>query len=213
MSSQSSPPAPGDQPEMGLRQRKKLLTRRTIADAAFALTVERGLDDVTIDQIAERAFVSPRTVSNYFPSKEAAIVAADEYAPVELLSGVEERPIDEPPLHSLREVLTATMRRMTEEEARTLKARERLIDQYPALLPHRAAQYDEFEDAVRVLVAARAGLDAETDPYPRLIAGAATAAMKTAIRVWVNTDGSVEDIADVMEQAFRDLEAGLSPDA
>ena len=71
---ETTPPA-DEQPQPGLRERKKALTRRTIADAAFTLTSENGLDSVTIDQIADRAFVSPRTVSNYFPSKEAAIIA------------------------------------------------------------------------------------------------------------------------------------------
>ena len=65
-----------EQPQPGLRERKKALTHRTIADAAFTLTVEHGLEHVTIDQIADLAFVSPRTVSNYFMSKEAAVVAA-----------------------------------------------------------------------------------------------------------------------------------------
>ncbi|MCR8670699.1 TetR family transcriptional regulator [Agrococcus sp. HG114] len=211
--SHPSVPTPGDgQPELGLRERKKLITRRNIADAAFALTLERGLDDVTIDQIAERAFVSPRTVSNYFPSKEAAVVATEAYSPAALLAGLEERPADENPLASVREVLVAAMRRMPREDVRALKQREQLVDRYPALQPHRAAQYVDLEDAIRLTVAARAGLDAETDPHPRLVAGAATAAYKTAIRVWVNTKGRGDNIADLMEQAFRDLEAGLSSD-
>lgn len=199
-----------DEPILGLRERKKRLTRRTIAEAAFELTLERGLDGVTIDQIAERAFVSPRTVSNYFPSKEAAVLAVEGFAPLDLLHGVEARPTDEPPLQSLRETLVAHMRAMSKADATVLRRREELIDRHPTLQLQRAAQYDAFEDAVRTLVAERAGLDAEADRYPRLVAGAASTAVKTAMRMWMLGGGGAAEIAERVDQAFHDLEAGLS---
>lgn len=210
--SETTPP-PGDQQLLGLRARKKALTHRTIAEAAFALTLEHGLDAVTIDQIAERAFVSPRTVSNYFPSKEAAIVAADDVALLDLIAGLEARPGDEAPLQSLHAVLTSSIRSWSKEQLRSLKAKEDLVEANPALLPYRTAQFDELEDAIRIVIAKRAGSDPEIAPFPRLIAGAATAAVKTAIKVWVNTNGGVDRIAEIVEQAFGDLEAGLSPGA
>lgn len=200
-------PTPAD---LGLRERKKILTRQTIASAAFELTQEHGLEEVTIGHIADRAFVSPRTVSNYFHSKEAAIVAADDNEPVAMLVGFQERPADEPPLQSLRAVLAETVRGWSEEHLERLRAKEDLIDRYPSLLPHRMAQYDELEDAIRVVVAERTGADAETDAFARMMAGAASAAVKTAIRVWVNTHGDPDDLAVLVEHAFDDLEAGLN---
>ncbi|MCH1883731.1 TetR family transcriptional regulator [Agrococcus sp. ARC_14] len=208
-----SPPAPDEQPQPGLRERKKALTRRTIADAAFSLSSEHGLESVTIDQIAERAFVSPRTVSNYFSSKEEAVVAAHNNEPVELLAGLAERPADEPPLQSLRAVLTGAIRSWSKEQMAALKAKDELIERHPALLPHRMAQFDALEDAIRVVVAERSDTDPETEAFPRLIAGAATAAVRTAIRVWDNVGGDANAIADLVDQAFVDLEAGLSPEA
>jgi AcrR family transcriptional regulator len=207
----TAPSSTDDQPELGLRERKKRLTRRTIAESAFELSLERGLDAVTIDQIAQRAFVSPRTVSNYFPSKEAAVLAVDGSAPLELLQGAESRPVDEPPLQALRETLVTHMRDLSEADARVLRRREELIDRHPALQLQRAAQYDAFEAAVRALVAQRTGLDAEADRYPRLVAGAASTGVKTAMRMWVQGGGGASEIADLIDQAFRDLEAGLGP--
>lgn len=206
------PPA-DEQPQPGLRERKKQLTHRTIADAAFTLTSENGLDSVTIDQIADRAFVSPRTVSNYFSSKEAAIIAAHNNAPVEMLAGLDERPADEAPLQSLRAVLTASIRSWSREQIDALKAKDALVERFPALLPHRMAQFEELEDEIRQAIAQRTGADPELDALPRLIAGAATTAVKTAIRVWDKTGGDADVIADLVDQAFIDLEAGLSPDA
>lgn len=198
--------------ERGLRERKKILTRQTIATAAFELAEANGLEDVTISQIADRAFVSPRTVSNYFHSKEAAIVAADDNEPVTMLMGFDERPTDEAPLLSLRTVLAETVRGWSKEQLERLRAKEQLVDRSPSLLPHRMAQYDELEDAIRIAVAQRTGADPETDAFSRMMAGAASAAVKTAIRVWVNTEADPEDLSALVERAFDDLESGLSPE-
>ena len=63
-------------PRPGLRERKKQATRKTLREAALRLALERGPDNVRVDDIAEAAGVSPRTYNNYFSSREQAIVAA-----------------------------------------------------------------------------------------------------------------------------------------
>ena len=63
-------------PRPGLRDRKKQATREALRDAALRLALERGPDNVRVDDIAEAAGVSPRTYNNYFSSREQAIVAA-----------------------------------------------------------------------------------------------------------------------------------------
>jgi AcrR family transcriptional regulator len=60
----------------GLRERKKQATRKALREAALRLALERGPDNVRVDDIAEAAGVSPRTYNNYFSSREQAIVAA-----------------------------------------------------------------------------------------------------------------------------------------
>jgi AcrR family transcriptional regulator len=55
---------------MGLRERKKLETARRIIRTAIALFVERGFDNVSVQEIADAAYVSKMTVFNYFGSKE-----------------------------------------------------------------------------------------------------------------------------------------------
>ncbi|WP_328339195.1 TetR/AcrR family transcriptional regulator [Micromonospora sp. NBC_00421] len=58
-----------------LRERKKRATREALQSAALRLALERGPDNVRVEEIAQAAGVSPRTYNNYFPSREQAIVA------------------------------------------------------------------------------------------------------------------------------------------
>jgi AcrR family transcriptional regulator len=60
----------------GLRERKKLDTRRRIFRAAFELFIEKGFDETTVEEIAERADVGKGTVFNYFPHKTSFLLAA-----------------------------------------------------------------------------------------------------------------------------------------
>jgi AcrR family transcriptional regulator len=63
-------------PPPGLRERKKQATREALREAALRLAVERGPDQVRVEDIADAAGVSPRTYNNYFASREQAIVSA-----------------------------------------------------------------------------------------------------------------------------------------
>src|SRR5512132_1456372 len=75
----------------GLRERKKVQTREAIADAARALFLERGFDDVTVADVAEAADVSEATVFNYFPTKEDLAFHRMEDFEEEMLDAIRNR--------------------------------------------------------------------------------------------------------------------------
>jgi AcrR family transcriptional regulator len=61
-----------------LRERRKAETWAALHDAAASLAVESGVEQTTVEAIAERAGVSPRTFFNYFRAKEDAILGLRE---------------------------------------------------------------------------------------------------------------------------------------
>ncbi len=65
---------------LGLRERKNARTRDAIERAAAELALEQGFDHTTVDQIAERAEVAPRTVYVRYPTKEAILFSAGDEA-------------------------------------------------------------------------------------------------------------------------------------
>ncbi|MFD0822685.1 TetR family transcriptional regulator, partial [Micromonospora zhanjiangensis] len=85
-----------DGEHLGLRERKKRATRATLSWAAIRLTVERGFDNVRIEDIAEAAGVSPRTFNNYYSSKGEAIVARHLDRCLLMARELRRRPADEP---------------------------------------------------------------------------------------------------------------------
>ncbi|MEV1170452.1 TetR family transcriptional regulator [Nonomuraea sp. NPDC049784] len=87
----------------GLRERKRARTHAAISEAAIALFLERGFDQVSVAEVAEAAEVSKRTLFAYFPAKEDLVV--HRFADHETEAGrvVRARPPDVGPLAALRD--------------------------------------------------------------------------------------------------------------
>jgi AcrR family transcriptional regulator len=88
--------------EAGRRERKKAATRKTIAEAALRLFLERGYDGVTVRDVAEEADVAATTLLNYFPTKESLVFTRGADIEASLLSALAERPAGVSPLAALR---------------------------------------------------------------------------------------------------------------
>jgi AcrR family transcriptional regulator len=64
-----------NQSMMNRMDRKKEEMRNRIIDSAITLFDQFGIDEVTMDQIAEKADVAKGTLYNYFSSKDTVIAA------------------------------------------------------------------------------------------------------------------------------------------
>src|ERR1017187_5802725 len=81
--------------DIGLRVRKKRETRAALSLAAIRLCVKRGWDNVTVDDIAAAANVSPRTFRNYFSTKSEAVAAGHLERMLRIAEELRVRPVTE----------------------------------------------------------------------------------------------------------------------
>lgn len=191
-----------------MRERKKTETRKTIARAALALAQEHGPDAITVDDISAAANVSPRTVFNYFASKEDAILGVDPAQATRLEERFSARPNDETPLRSLRAVLLDASEELSADLGEW-RQRLALVRQYPScLFAAHAARFAANETALISLVAQRLGVDPDTDLRPALLVSVALSAVRSATDVWETSDRSVQ-LEELIEEAFSLLEDGL----
>jgi AcrR family transcriptional regulator len=197
------------EPPEGLRSIKKRMTHDLIADAALSLTMEKGLENVTSDEIAHIAFVSPRTVSNYFSCKEEAVVAAGSTLP-ELVEQYANSSRDDAPLLGLRRVVTDFFAARTHEQLEQTRQRLHLTEQHPTLQAFQMASYGQAERDLRAIIAERTGADEDHDLYSSLTADAAVSAVRSAVWVWARSNAPDERLTQLVEIAFDHIESGLS---
>ncbi|WKD57936.1 HTH-type dhaKLM operon transcriptional activator DhaS [Corynebacterium capitovis DSM 44611] len=66
--------------DIGLREKKRITTRRKIVESALDLVENQGFDNVTVEQICSQAEISRRTFFNYMESKEEAVTGTFPFA-------------------------------------------------------------------------------------------------------------------------------------
>jgi len=208
-------------PPPGLRERKRLATRRAIQMAVLRLVVERGLENVTIDDISTAADVSPRTFFNYFTSKEAAIVGdGPEMPDEEALDRFVHGGGAAGNLLSEIGALMAETAGHASDDAESLLLRRQLHKQYPQLSTLRMIGMREFEKEIIEIVARRIVVDQPElaadpealDSRAKLATFVAVGAMRHAWMSWADGD-TKEPLADKMRDSFRQLDHLVSVSA
>jgi AcrR family transcriptional regulator len=191
--------------ELGLRERKKVATRAALSDAAWSLMIEKGLDAVTPEAVAEAADVSPRTFRNYFSSREEAILDRLDRRSNTITEAIRARPADEPPWTSFAEVLPTAVADLVGNHNEYLVLMG-VIEKHPAMLAQHLVAFEHGHSVLVKLIAERTGTDAERDLAPRLLAAAMVVAIKTSIDLWA-TSGA--DLPALIREAIAQLRAGL----
>lgn len=193
----------------GLRERKKAQTRRALTAAAIRLSIERGSPDrVTVEEISDAADVSARTFFNYFSSKEDAILGVDPDGRSTMRSELELRPAEESPVDALRAALLATAESI-DDNAELWAQRLQLVREHPSLTPGYVASFADFERGLVEAMAARLGLDADTDLYPSVVVAAALTVMRVTVKHW-QANAVDTPLTQLLDTAFDNLADGLA---
>ncbi|MDT5016394.1 MAG: hypothetical protein QOD39_2554 [Mycobacterium sp.] len=197
----------------GLRERKKLDTKRALSDAALKLAFERGLDTVTREAIADLAGVSLRTFNNYFTGKYEALGYRQTERLRRSIAVLRQRPADEPLWTSITEAVLAPLEADMDDAhgpEQVLPSREELREIRKLLMRPEirdAVSKELFDEWIEV-IAERTGTDAERDMYPRLVTAVVRAVGDAAMDVYVVSDPPIA-ITTLIRAAFVDVAAGL----
>jgi AcrR family transcriptional regulator len=154
------------------RTRKRLATRDSISDAATRLFMERGFDQVTVDEIAAAADVGRMTVFNHFPRKEDMFFDREEEGRATLQDALRQREPGVGPIETLRVLahrLVAEQRPFVEFSALSQGFIE-TVDGSETLKARARAIRDELAQLVTVGLTECAGQDT-ADPIAQLAAG------------------------------------------
>ncbi|MFC9296922.1 TetR family transcriptional regulator [Streptomyces sp. NPDC057011] len=189
-----------------LTERRKAATQLDIARAACELFAEHGPDGTTAEDIAHRAGVALRTFYRYFRNKQDAV------APLLAGGGDAWRALlsEETPGTPLAEALErAVTRSLTGPQAveEGLEVTRGLLRAAATDQALRAVWYRVNQDSEEHLVPVVARLAGpEADPLGvRLIAAAATDAIRISLELWSATDAPVTGPGSPAELAVRCL--------
>jgi AcrR family transcriptional regulator len=193
----------------GLRERKKAATRHALGVAAMRLAMERGLDNVLVEDIAEAAGVSARTFNNYFASKYEAICALGFDRAMRIGMTLSERPAGEPIWQAITSAVMSeygTADRALDEE---WMAGVRLVTSTPALRGEYLKVQAMTQYSLAEAIAVRMGANPAASMFPRILAAAVTAAIEASLDRWLHSDPPVP-LAPLVRRALRQLADGMS---
>lgn len=196
-----------EQEGLTLRERKRLAARDALSAAALRLAMEKGLENVRVEDIATEVGVSPRTFNNYFSSKEEAICAITIRRNARIGDFLLKRPADEP-------IWTAVTNAVVEHHIEVGEPPREFVERFRLLIGNSSLRgeflkaHGEVERRLTEAVAQRTGTDAERDLGPRLLAGAIASAMRVAMYQWLNHAPDAT-LTDCVRAAFTELANGL----
>jgi AcrR family transcriptional regulator len=199
-----------------LRERKKLRTRRTLAEAALRLFTENGFDKTTLEQVAGEAEVSKSTFFRFFPAKEAAAVEAETELWTAYLAALADRQLSGAILGELHRTLASAIAGLDPGWDQRFIETRLLIIAAPDLLKYVEHHRHGVKRQVIDCLAGKLELDPE-DLRLHLVVELTITAFTVAGRHWVHSGGQggraalLAGFDDAIEAipASLDLSAGL----
>lgn len=201
-----------------LRERKKLRTRRALADAALRLFSERGFHETTLDDLVDEVEVSKRTFFRNYASKEDVALAAEAELWEAYVAELGKREVHGPVLDALRDALSNAVVGLGDDWDRRFIATRRLAAHTPVLREHSILMSIAAQDRVVEVLEAKLGVDSRDDLRLRLLGELSLSAWRCGAKNWVagrpyggrRGEGGVATLVRRVEEAFDTIPASLS---
>ena len=175
--------------------------RGRLGEAAFELFTERGFEQVTVAEIAERAGLTERTFFRYFADKREVLFAgADGFQEI-FVSGVASAPDSAAPIEAVAGALYAAAAMFLAHEG-GVRRRAAIIAAHPDLRERELVKLATVASAVADALRRRG----VTDPAASLTAEAGLAVFRIAFARWIAApDGP--DLARLIAESLDELKA------
>lgn len=183
-----------------IREQRRLRTERRITTCAQLLTEERGLDGFTLEDLAEAAEVSRRTLFNYFPSKiDAVLGAVPDIPPADLATFRAGGPHG----HLLEDLgaLARALLDVSAVERAEIELGQRVVLQTPRLLAAAHARFEVLTGEFVTLVLEREGAAFGAD-RARLLVRVLVAVFDASVHALL-ADPAERTLADSFEESLR----------
>lgn len=175
----------GERPP-SLRDRQRAQVRADIHEAAHRLFAARGFADVTTDDIAAEASVSPRTFFRHVATKEELLLGAVQRGGAAIAALLDRRPAGEAPDTALAAAIVGRVESFDDLDLENWRS---AILTAPQLLDRVTLLAGPDRTRLVELVTDRMGVDPAADTRPGLLVQLSFAAADFAFQQWVRDRG------------------------
>jgi AcrR family transcriptional regulator len=190
--------------ESGWSRRRNLLQAK-YEQIAWVLFAQRGFKEVTVDEVAEAAGVSARTLFRYFPSKEDFLLGFTRRGAQDLVDLIAQLELNPNPLQSVWQLVRAHSLQSPPDVRLLTLWRQAAADAPEIHARVRGERVHVLTEAVTSYCAKSMGAIGSDDPNPRLLAGVVVGVEMAVIELWGRSDLTLPEILDAAEAAVPDL--------
>jgi AcrR family transcriptional regulator len=190
--------------ESGWGRRRSLLQAR-YEQVAWGLFAKRGFREVTVEEIAEAAGVSARTLFRYFPSKDDFLLGFTRRGTEDLVELIAALEPDPDPLQRVWSLIREHSL-LRPPDVRLLTLWRRAAADAPEIHDRvRGERLHDLTEAVTAFFATSMGTIGSDDPNPRLLAGMVVGVEMAVIELWGRTQLALPEILEAAAEAIPDL--------
>ena len=177
-------------------------SRGRLQEAALALYAERGFDQTTAAQIADRAGLTERTFFRHFADKREVLFGGSALLREEIVNGVIGAPASDGALDAVARGLEAAAAMLGEFRRDLSRQRQAVIATNPELHERELAKLADYATAVATALRQRG----VSEPQATLAAESGMTVLRVAMQRWTSGHDD-RDLTAIMRDSIAELRA------